>query len=306
LVDYEVTSPTAVFEEIKKQAEMRGVRVTGSELVGLIPLDALLEAGNYYLGMQGKSTGIPEKDLIETAIQSLGLRDIAEFDPQQKIIEYRVAGATPLADMSARDFLDITSIDTPVPGGGSVSALLGSLAAALACMVANLTIGKKGYEDASEEMKRVAAEAQPIKDALLGAVDDDSNAFDGVMAAMKLPKKNDEDKQRRQEAMETATKDAIEVPFTVIGNCLRAVELVETVAEKGNVNSLSDAGVAALALKAAARGALFNVLINLPGITDGKYKEETQRQANLAAKEVADRCREVVKKVNDELERSLG
>ena len=306
LVDYEVTSPTAVFEEIKKQAEMRGVRVTGSELVGLIPLDALLEAGNYYLNMQGKSTGIPEKDLIETAIQSLGLRDIAEFDPQQKIIEYRVAGPTPLADMSARDFLDITSIDTPVPGGGSVSARLGSLAAALACMVANLTIGKKGYEAASEEMKRVAAEAQPIKDALLGAVDDDSKAFDGVMAAMKLSKKSDEDKQRRQEAVETATKDAIEVPFKVIGNCLRAVELVETVAEKGNVNSLSDAGVAALALKAAARGALFNVLINLPGITDGKYKEETQRQANLAEKEVADRCRKVVKNVNDELERSLG
>jgi glutamate formiminotransferase/formiminotetrahydrofolate cyclodeaminase len=306
LVDHEVTSPTAAFEEVKRQAELRGVRVTGSELVGLIPLEAMIEAGNYYLNMQGKSTGIPQKDLIETAIQSLGLRDIAEFDSKQKIIEYRVAGATPLADMSAREFADITSIDTPVPGGGSVSALMGSLASSLACMVANLTIGKKGYEEVDDEMKQVAAEAQPLKDLLLKAVDDDSNAFDGVMASMKLPNKSDEDKQRRQEAIEAATKDAIEVPFTVIGNCLQAVELVETVAEKGNTNSLSDAGVAALALNAAVQGALFNVLINLPGISDGEYKEETQRQANLAAKEVADRCREVVRKVNDELESSLG
>jgi glutamate formiminotransferase/formiminotetrahydrofolate cyclodeaminase len=173
-------------------------------------------------------------------------------------------------------------------------------------MVANLTIGKKGYEDAEEDMKRVAAEAQPLKDALLKAVDDDSRAFDGVMAAMKLPKKSDEDKQRRLEAIEAATKDAIEVPFTVIGNCLQAVELVEEVAGKGNKNSLSDAGVAALALEAGARGALFNVLINLPGISDETYKAETRRQASSANQEVSERCQAVLKKVNEELEQSLG
>ncbi len=305
LVDYEVTPPTAAFDEVKRQAEMRGTRVTGSELVGLIPLEAMLQAGRHYLRMQEKSTGIPEKDIIETAVQSLGLNDITPFDPEQKIIEYRVAEKTPLADMQVREFIDVTSIDTPVPGGGSVSALLASMASALSSMVANLTAGKKGYETVDEEMKRVAAEAQTLKDIFLKAVDEDSKAFDGVMDAMKLPKKSDEDKIRREAKIEEATKRAIEVPHRVVQNCLKAVDLIDTVAKDGNVNSLSDAGVAALALRAAAEGALFNVLINLPGISDGEYVNKTRRDAVVAAEKVDARCREVVKRVREELERQL-
>lgn len=306
LVDQEVTPPHVAFDEVKKQAEERGVRVTGSELVGLIPLAAMLQAGRHYLQMQGRSTGVPEKDLIETAIQSLGLRDISDFDPKQKIIEYRVAEATPLVDSTIRDFADITSIETPVPGGGSVSALLGALASALASMVANLTIGKKGYESVDEDMKGVAVKAQALKDIFLKAVDDDSKAFDGVMDAMRLPKKSEEDQLYREGMIQTATKRAIDVPFGVIDNCIKAVELVESVAERGNINSISDAAVAALSLRSAAEGALLNVLINLPGVTDGEYKEKTHRASVSAAQEVDARCVQVVEKVKEELDRQLG
>ncbi|NIM20375.1 MAG: glutamate formimidoyltransferase [Candidatus Latescibacteria bacterium] len=306
LVDYDVTPPHVAFDEVKQQAELRGARVTGSELVGLIPLQAVLQAGRHYLDLQGKSTGVPEKEIIETAVQSLGLNDITRFDPQQKIIEYRVAEKTPLADLAIKDFLDVTSIDTPVPGGGSVSALIASLASALASMVANLTVGKKGYESVEGQMKEVAVKAQALKSAFLQGVDEDSKAFDRVMEAMRLPKKTEEDRQRRDEMVEAATKRAVDVPMGVITACLRAVEVVEAVARSGNVNSLSDAGVAALSLRAAAEGALFNVLINLPGISDAEYVKETHRDAISTAGEVDARCQEVVKKVREELNRPLA
>lgn len=305
LVDYEVTPPHAAFDEVKRQAELRGARVTGSELVGLIPLEAMLQAGRHYLSLQGRSTGVPEKDLIETAVQSLGLNDISRFDPRQKIIEYRVASASPLVDRSVRDFADETSVDSPVPGGGSVSALMGSLAGALASMVANLTAGKKGYEAVDDEMKAVAARAQVLKDALLRAVDDDSKAFDEVMAAMRLPKRTDEEARRRSEAVETATRKAVEVPFSVIERCAEAVDLVEAVAEKGNENSISDAGVAALALRAASAGAALNVYINLPGLSDKDFVARTHRAAAELAARVAARCKEIEDRVRERLERVL-
>jgi glutamate formiminotransferase/formiminotetrahydrofolate cyclodeaminase len=306
LVDQEITPPHVAFDEVKRQAEQRGARVTGSELVGLVPIEAMLQAGRHYLQMQGKSTGVPEKDLIENAIQSLGLKDIAEFDPKQKIIEYRVAGESPLINSTIRDFVDITSIETPVPGGGSVSALLASLGAALASMVANLTAGKKGYESVDEDMKQVAVKAQILKDVFLRAVDEDSNAFDEVMDAMRLPKKKEEDKVHREEMIQVATKKAIDVPFGVIENCVNTLDLVETVAEGGNVNSLSDAAVAALCLRAAAEGALLNVMINLPGVTDGDYKKKTHQAAVSAAKEVDTRCVQVVKKIREQLDQQVG
>ena len=305
LVDYHVTAPHTAFDEAKRQAEALGVRVTGSELVGLIPLEAMLLAGKHYLTLQGKSTGVPEKELIESAIQSLGLNDISPFDPKQKIIEYRVAGPSVLVDSTVRDFVDETSVDSPVPGGGSVSALMGSLACALSSMVANLTAGKKGYEEADEEMKKVAAKAQELKDALLRAVDDDSNAFDEVMAAMKLPKKTDDEIRRRQEALETATKKAVDVPLSVVGWCADAVDLVDAVAKKGNRNSISDAGVAALALRAAAAGAALNVLINLPGLADKTYVGRTRRKtADLSAR-VGSRCTEIYEYVLGRLEKGF-
>ncbi len=305
LVDYHVTPPHVAFDEVKRQAELRGTRVTGSELVGLIPLEAMLEAGRHYLELQGKSTGVPEKDLIETAIQSLGLNDITPFDPRQKIIEYRVAEPSVLVDRSVRDFADETSVDSPVPGGGSVSALMGSLACALGSMVANLTAGKKGYEAVDDEMKTVAAKAQTLKDALLKAVDDDSKAFDDVMQAMRLPKNTDEETRRRQEAVESATKKAVEVPLAVLTWCSEAVDLVETVARRGNENSISDAGVAALALRAGAAGAALNILINLPGLTDKDYVSKTHRDAADLSDRVGARCTEIYDYVSGRLERAF-
>ncbi len=303
LVDFHVTPPHVAFDEAKRQAEMRGVRVTGSELVGLIPLEAMLEAGRHYLTLQKKSTGVPEKDLIETAIQSLGLNDISPFDPKQKIIEYRVAEPSVLVDKTVRGFVDETSVDSPVPGGGSVSALMGSLACALGSMVANLTAGKKGYEKVDDEMKAVAAKAQTLKDLFLRAVDDDSKAFDDVMAAMRLPKQTDEEKRIRQETIEAATKKAVEVPLSVLNMCGDAVDLVEAVAQKGNENSISDAGVAALALRSAAAGAALNVLINLPGLSDKKYAARTRREAADVSARVGERCTDIYEHVLGALEK---
>lgn len=305
LVNFNLTSPHEAFDEVVRQAEQRGMRVTGSELVGLIPLDAVLQAGKHYLTRQGKSTGVPEKDLIDIAVKSLGLDDISPFDPAQKIIEYRVAGATPLVDCTVRDFVDETSVDSPVPGGGSVAALMGSLACALGSMVANLTVGKKGYKEFDEEMKTVAAAAQPHKDAFLKAVDDDSNAFDRVMEAMRLPKKTDDDKRHRLEMIELATKNAVEVPLSVLKRCGDAIELIETVAKNGNKNSISDAGVAALCLRAAASGAELNVLINLPGLNDKEYVEKTRREATGTCERVNGRCMAVFEQVLNHLGESF-
>ncbi len=306
LVDYHVTPPHVAFDEAKREAEARGVRVTGSELVGLIPLEAMLEAGRHYLRLQRKSTGVPDSDLIETAIQSLGLNDITPFDPKQKIIEYRVAEPSMLVDRTVRDFVDETSRDSAVPGGGSVSALLGSLACALSSMVANLTVGKKGYEAADEEMKAVAAKAQGLKDLFLKAVDDDSKAFDEVMTAMRLPNKTDEEIRTRQQVMEAATKKAVEVPLSVLVSCGETVDLIDAVAKKGNKNSVSDAGVAALALRSAAAGAALNVLINLPGLSDKAYVGKTRRTAADLSNRVGTRCAGIYEEVLGRLERPMA
>jgi glutamate formiminotransferase/formiminotetrahydrofolate cyclodeaminase len=305
LTDFDVTPPHFAFDECVRQADERGVRVTGSELVGLIPLDAILQAGRHYMNKTGVSTGVPESEMIETAIQSLGLRDVSPFDPKQKIIEYRVARETPLADLTVTSFVDLTSTDAPAPGGGSVAALMGSMSGALTSMVANLTVGKKGYKTVWEEMKEVAPQAQELKAAFLKAVDDDTFAFDAVMDAMKLPRKTDEDQVKRDAAMEKATREAIEVPLGVLRRCRDALPLVEAVADKGNVNSLSDAGVAALALRAAAGGALLNVLINLPGITDRAYIDRTSGEGMKILEEVKERCHAVVMNVIGKLKESL-
>ena len=187
--------------------------------MGLIPLEAMRRAGRFYLEKQGASVGVPEPVLVETAIQSLGLRELGGFDPMQKIIEYRVANDSPLASSSVREFVDLVSTDAPVPGGGSVAALCGSLAAALTAMVANLTVGKKGYESVSSEMSTLAAQAQSLKDEFLRAVDEDARAFDAVMVANRMPKATHDEHLRRDEAIQAATKRAIDAPLAVIHLC---------------------------------------------------------------------------------------
>ncbi len=299
LTDFDVTPPHIAFEEASRQAAERGLRATGSELVGLIPLEAMRRAGRFYLEKQGASAGAPEPMLIEIAIQSLGLRELGGFDPMQKIIEYRVAEESPLASSSLREFVDSTSTDAPVPGGGSVAALCGSLAAALTAMVANLTHGKKGYEAVSGEMSELASEAQSLKAEFLRAVDDDARAFDAVMVANRLPKGTHDEQARRDEAIQAATMRAIDVPLSVMRLCERTLPLIARVAEKGNRNSISDAGVAALVLAAAAQGAWLNVLINLPGLADRNQAARLRAESDVLAQRVADEAHGISKRVAD-------
>ena len=278
--NYKVTPIQAVFDEVVLQALRLGLRVTGSELVGLIPKEALLSAGRHYLENQGKSPGVPDDELVRTAVLSLGLNDVVPFDPEKKIIEHQFEEkANLLVGKSLRAFADELSMDSPAPGGGSVAALCGALSAGLSSMVANLTVGKKGYEKAFTEMKKTAVRAQRLKDEYLGQVDLDADAFNRVMDAVRLPKTTEDQKKERDAAVESVTKEATLVPFQVLEKSIELLKLAKKAAQKGNRNSMSDAGVAALAARAAAEGAYYNVRINLPGIQDEGFRTGTKRKA---------------------------
>ncbi len=278
--NYKVTPVHVVFDEARRLAGKLGLRVTGSELVGLIPKEALLMAGRYYLDEQGKSPGVPEEELIRTAVRSLGLNDVSPFDPAKKIIEYQFEKEGPsLVGMSLREFVDELSMDSPAPGGGSVAALCGALAAALSAMVANLTVGKKGYEEVRDDMVATAVRAQALKDGFLEAVDRDTRAFNKVMDAFRLPKTTPDQALEKERAVEEANKEATLVPLEVLENAVEAVALAVIAAAKGNRNSVSDAGVAGLAGQAAGEGAYYNVLINLAGIKDQKFVRDVSRRA---------------------------
>lgn len=267
LVDTAVTKPHEAFEACRASARDHGVRVTGSELVGLIPEGDLLAAGRHYLKQAGQSAGVPRRMLVETAVQSLGLRELGPFDPAERVLEYR-AGLVdgPLVSMTQRQFADELSTDSPAPGGGSVAALGAAQAAALVAMVANLTVDKKGYEGVRERVLSIAEEAQELKDALLDAVDQDTAAFDRVMAAFALPKGTAEQRQARDLAIADATREATRVPLSVLERAHRVIELASEVGTIGNENSVSDAGVAVLCAGAGAEGAYYNVLTNLAAL----------------------------------------
>ncbi|MCD6234576.1 MAG: glutamate formimidoyltransferase [Candidatus Marinimicrobia bacterium] len=279
LTDYHITPVHKAFETVAEEAAKRGLRATGSELVGLIPLEAILQAGDYYLKRQGKSPGYPEKERVRMAVQSLGLSELTPFNPEKKIIEYCVQNneEEPLSGMKIRDFADLLSIDTPAPGGGSVSALAGALAAGLASMVAHLTAGKKGYENVRERMLVLPTEAQELKDKLLLAIDEDTQAFNAVMEAYRLPKKSDEQKKAREKAVEKAVKHACRIPLKVMELSYQALCLCREVEEKGNVNSQSDAAVGVLMAQTAMKGAALNVRINLKDLKDADFQEKMNR-----------------------------
>jgi glutamate formiminotransferase/formiminotetrahydrofolate cyclodeaminase len=278
--NYKITPVHVVFDEARKLADKLGLRVTGSELVGLIPKEALLMAGRYYLEKQGKSPGVPEDELVRTAVRSLGLNDVSPFDPDKKIIENQFEkDGRSLVGLTLREFANELSMDSPAPGGGSVAALCGSLSAALSAMVANLTFGKKGYEEVREEMAATAVRAQALKDSLLEAVDRDTRAFNRVMEAFRLPKTTPEQAGEKERAVEEANKEATLVPLNVLEQAVEAVALARVAAAKGNENSVSDAGVAGLAGQAAGEGAYYNVLINLAGIKDAKFVADVRRRA---------------------------
>ncbi len=258
------------FDACEESASRRGLRVTGSEVVGLLPKAALVEAGRHYLRRQGASGGLPEDRLIEAAVQSLGLAELSPFDPQQKIVENRVMKDGALISLTVKGFINETSSDSPAPGGGSVAALCGALGAALAAMVGNLTVGKKGYEGVAAEMDALSVAAQGHKEFLLQAIDADTDAFNAVMTARRLPKKSDEEKEARQRAIDNANRGAVEVPLSVLRRMPSLVELVRIAAERGNINAVSDAAVAAACVATCAEGVFFNVMINLPSLASDK------------------------------------
>lgn len=298
LINYKTTPLHVVFETVREEAEKLGLIVTGSELVGLMPLQPLLDAGKFYLHRQGKSTGVPEREVVETAVRSLGLDQLAPFDPDKKVIDYQFRARGPLVAMPVDRFVDEVSSESPAPGGGSVAALAGSLAAGLAAMVANLTVGKRGYDAAWAELAAVAERGQALKDRLLRAVDEDTEAFNAAMAAMRMPKGTPEEQAARDAALEAGYQQAARVPLATAGLCLEAIDLAGLVAAKGNRNSASDAGVAALMGRAGVEGAVLNVLINLGSVKDAAFKatcraetDDLSRQSHTRSDEVLARVR---------------
>ena len=306
LTNYHVTSVHKAFDTCCEVAGKYGLRVTGSEIVGLVPREAMLRAGRHYLQKQGLWAGVPEKEVIEAAIRSLGLDEVAPFDPQEKIIEYAVTKREDsLVAMTCSDFADELSTDSPAPGGGSVASLCGSLSAALSAMVAALTREKKGYEDVQQELAEVADRGQSLKDAFLLDVDRDTDSFNALMDAMRLPKKTEEEQVARDEAIRLATEDATRIPFGVLERSLPALELAAIVAEKGNRNSLSDAGVAALTARTCAEGAYYNVLINLKSLEPSEFTKTTRTKADDLYARALEQADAIAEKVRMQLIEAL-
>ncbi|MEY4595426.1 MAG: hypothetical protein RIQ47_1836 [Bacteroidota bacterium] len=272
LTNITVTPVHIAFDECVKSAHHRGMRVTGSELVGLIPLKALTDAGKYFLEKQQRSTGVSEKELIKIAVKSMGLDELGPFVPEERIIEYKLrAGGGRLVGMTLTEFANETASESPAPGGGSIAAYLGTLGISLGTMVANLSSHKKGWDDRWKEFSVWAEKGQQLKDALLNMVDEDTNSFNRIMQAFGLPKSTDEEKKARSEEIQSATKYATEVPFKVMELSMQTFELIKAMAEVGNPNSVTDAGVGALCARSAVLGAYLNVRINAGGLTDKSF-----------------------------------
>ena len=279
LVDIDVTPIHIAFDECVKSAFHRGMRVTGSELIGLIPLQSMLNAGKYFLEKQQRSTGVAESELIKIAIKSMGLDELTPFDPQKRIIEYMLtdSSASPLINMRLDKFADETASESPAPGGGSISAYVGALGISLGTMVANLSSHKPGWDARWKEFSDWAEKGQHIKSQLLKLVDEDTKAFNKIMDAFGLPKATDDEKKTRKKAIQDATKYAIEVPFKVMQLSHDSFEVIKAMAEIGNPNSASDAGVGALCARTAVYGAYLNVKINASGLDDKAFAEEKVR-----------------------------
>lgn len=300
LTNYKISPAHLVLEAAREQARQRGLVVTGSEIVGVVPYEAMLESGKFYLRRMQKSCGIPYRDVIETAVQALGLRDVAEFDIDKKVIGLPVFDG-PLVNKKVTDFADEVSRDTPAPGGGSMAALAGSLGAALAAMVANLSIGKPEFDAKYAELNSLAEKAQALKDQLLAAVDEDTQAFNAVLEAMRLPKDTPEQQAARREAMEAGYKHATQVPLRTAQLCREALDLCLTAAKAGNTAMLSDAGVGALMAHAGVRGAIYNVRINLPQVKDKNFVDGIKTQLATLLQEAM----KVSEAVEQEVEKAL-
>ena len=303
LTDITVTSVHEAFDAVVKSADSRGIRVTGSELVGVIPLKAMLDAGKHYLRKQKRSIGIPDRELIKIAVKSLGLDELAPFDPDKKIIEYILEDKSQkkLVDMTVEEFANETASESPAPGGGSISAVMGALGASLGTMVANLSSHKRGWDDRWEEFSDWAEKGKYYQDELLKMVDEDTNAFNKIMDAFGLPKKSEEDQATRNKAIQDATKYAIEIPFKVMQLCYESMEVNKAMAEFGNPNSVSDAGVGAIAALAGVKGAFLNVKINASDLDDKAFVKEIISKGSKLLKDAATKQKEILNIVEEKL-----
>ena len=307
ITNINVTPLHVAFDEVCRCAQNRGVRVTGTEIVGLVPERTLLEAGRYFLEKQQRSTGIPKEDIIKIAIKSLGLSDLKPFNPREKVIEYLLEDENSddkaLVKMTVKGFAEETSRESPAPGGGSVAAYMGALGAALGTMVANLSSHKPGWDDRWEEFSRWADKGQALSDELLVLVDEDTRAFNKIMEAFGLPKKTDEDKRLRSEAIQAATLFATQVPLQTMQAAFGAFELCQAMAEQGNPNSVSDAGVGALAARAAVLGAGLNVKINAASLKDRETADKMIAEAEQLIAEAQKKETEIIgiveRKINE-------
>ncbi len=302
LTNISVTPVHIAFDEVCDKAAKRGIRVTGSELVGLVPLKALTDAGKYFLAKQQRSLGVSEDELIKIAVKSMGLDELKPFNPKEKIIEYMIedAAGKKLVDMSVTGFANETASESPAPGGGSVSAYVGALGVSLGTMVANLSSHKRGWDERWEEFSKWAEKGQDIKNELLYLVDEDTISFNKIMEAFGLPKKTEADKKLRHQAIQDATKYAIQIPFRVMQKAYESMAVMEAMVEKGNPASITDAAVGALCARTAVIGAFMNVKINAEGLEDKAFYEKIYQEGlelEAAAKKKEEEIVQMVEKV---------
>ncbi len=302
IVDMNATPLHVAYEEVCRKAEARGVKVTGCEVVGLLPRKVLIEAGRYYLQKQKRSVGISEDEIVKIAVRSMSLNDLAPFDPREKVIEYLIADKSPkLIDLSCKDFAYNTASESPAPGGGSVSAYMGSLGAALGTMVANLSSHKAGWDDRWEYFSNIADKGHKLADELLALVDEDTDAFNKIMDVFAMPKDTEQEKQARRQALESATLHATHVPYRTMSKAAECFDVLEAMIDNGNPNSISDAGVGVLAVGAAIQGALLNVRINAAGLKDRECASKLVGEAVLLGLESEKRKEALLAKIDGKL-----
>ncbi len=303
LTNISITPVHIAFEEVCKKAEARGVRVTGSELVGLVPKKTLIDAGKYFLTKQNRSLGVSESEIIKIAVKSMGLDELKPFNPREKVIEYMLEddSSQKLLNMNLQEFADETASESPAPGGGSISAYAGALGISLGIMVANLSSHKRGWDEKWEYYSKWAEKGQAIKDELLFLVDEDTNAFNKIMDAFGLPKSNDKEKAERAKAIQDATKYAIEIPLRVMKKSLEAMEILEDMANNGLPASVSDAGVGAACVRSAVIGAFLNVKINGQDLEEKKYLEKILKEGKAIEAEACKKEAEILKIVETKI-----
>ena len=303
LTNFNITPIHTFFDEVQKSCIARGVRITGSELVGLIPLQAMLDAGKHYLQKQGRSLGVTDAELIHIAVKSLGLDELAPFDPEKKIIEYQLRNADDekLVRLSAKELADETASESMAPGGGSIAAYVGALGVSLGTMVANLSANKPGWEDKLSIFSEWAVKGQEIKKELLFLVDEDTRSFNGIIDAIRMPKDTEEEKNARKQAIELASQYAAEVPYKVMQTAYGAKDLLQAMLEIGNPASVTDAGVGALCCLTAIEGAYMNVRINTKDLGDKAFADNLNSKAEHLLSEAKDVLGSITKAVHQKI-----